>query len=417
MKSLRLHRESGAVSLFVVIFAMLIITVITVSFLRLMVAEQQQATDNDLSQSAYDSAQAGVEDAKRALLRYQQICTTSADSSECAKLNAQLSSTDCNEALQLSNVAAPESVTKSDGSTRPGEVKVQQSEGIDSALDQAYTCVTMQLQTLDYVGSLSPGESQLVPLVGNTDFNTVTVEWFSKDDVTNDGGDVTLLAAPSSNALIPQVKWNKNTPPVIRTQLIQFGSSFTMTGFDTVTSSGGVTQSNANSVFLYPTSSVSNNLVPFTALDSRKNDSGADPAPDTDLLTPRKVQCKPKVTASTDYSCSMSLTLPEPIGGGTARTAFLRLVPYYNTTSFRVVLSNGDPALATNVVRFKDVQPLIDSTGRANDIFRRIESRVNLYNTDFPYPDATIDVNGNFCKNFAISDVPETYNESNTCTP
>ena len=417
MKSLRLHRESGAVSLFVVIFAMLIITVITVSFLRLMVAEQQQATDNDLSQSAYDSAQAGVEDAKRALLRYQQICTTTADPSACADLNAKLSSTECNEALKISNIASTENVSSSDGSTRSGEVKVQQSEGVDSALDQAYTCVTMQLQTLDYVGSLAPGESQLVPLVGSTNFNTVTVEWFSKDDVTNDTGTVKLLPAPSSDALISKDKWDINTPPVMRTQLIQFGSNFSMTGFDAVDSSSGVTQSNSNSVFLYPTSSVSVNLVPFTALDTRKNTSGAEADPDTSLLTPRKVQCKPAVSSSTDYSCSMSLTLPEPIGGGTTRTAFLRLMPFYNAASFRVVLSNGDPALATNVVRFKDVQPIIDSTGRANDIFRRVESRVNLYNTDFPYPDATIDVNGNFCKNFAVTDDPNTYTESNTCTP
>ena len=105
MKSLRLNREqkeSGAVSMFVVIFAMLIITVITISFLRLMMVDQQQASDNDLSQSAYDSAQAGVEDAKRALLHYQQVCSTTP--SNCATLSDAISTSECNAGLRVANV-------------------------------------------------------------------------------------------------------------------------------------------------------------------------------------------------------------------------------------------------------------------------------------------------------------------------
>ena len=113
----------------------------------------------------------------------------------------------------------------------------------------------------------------------------------------------------------------------------------------------------------------------------------------------------------------MSLRLPNPIGGGSDRTAFLRLTPFYNATHFQIVLSNGDPSAAGGIIKFKDVQPIVDSTGRANDMFRRVESRVDLYNTNFPYPDATIDITGNFCKNFAVSNDPATYQTSNTCTP
>lgn len=406
MKSISTHRQAGAVSLFVVIFSMLLITVITVSFLRLMIADQRQATDNDLSQSAYDSAQAGVEDAKRALLRYQQACMD--DPSDCDALSATLSTNECNAGLRAHNVVKSGDESGGNG-LQTGEIKVQQSEnGGDATFDQAYTCVTMQLETKDYVGSLSAGQSQLVPLVGDADFSTVTIKWYSKEDISSDDGSL-ILPAVSTNPFTEQSSWNINTPSALRAQLIQFGDSFTLSDFDIVNSSS---ESNANTVFLYPTGEAGATSGVFTGLDTRKPNANGDPG----VKTPRAVQCQTSLSAG-GYACSMSLRLPTPIGGGD-RTAFLRLTPFYNATHYQVILSNGVPSPSgANTVLFKDVQPIIDSTGRANDVFRRVQSRVNLFNTDFPYPDATIDITGNFCKNFGVSDDPKTYEETNTCQP
>ena len=183
---MKAHSQSGAVSLFVVIFAALLITVVTVSFLRIMINDQQQASNSDLSQSAYDSALAGVEDAKRVLLRYQKVCVTSAG--DCALLGTQITTNECNAALLIGSVVSSANEGTS-GNGRKGEIKVQQSlNNADAKLDQAYTCVTIALNTDTYVGSVAKGESKLVPLVGESPFTDVTVEWFSNEDVGSASG-------------------------------------------------------------------------------------------------------------------------------------------------------------------------------------------------------------------------------------
>ena len=241
MSSIRRHQQ-GAVSLFVVVFAALLITVITVSFLRLMVQDQQQSNARDLSQSAYDSAQAGVEDAKRALLRLQAVCAQSQTDCDALRADAVSSWGECNAALEdIVGVV-------------DGEVKVQQTSG-DINLDQAYTCVTIDLQTDDFLGALNPDESKIIPILGTSPASVVEISWYSREDLTVGTGeayDVDLVSPISPLPLNDQGSWPDNRPSVLRVQLMQFGSNgFTLSDFDDIDSS----DSNANTLFLYPTGS------------------------------------------------------------------------------------------------------------------------------------------------------------------
>ncbi len=399
-----MRRDSGAVSLFVVIFAILLMSVITVSFLRIMTNDQSQASDNDLAQSAYDSSLAGVEDAKRSLVWYKQNCGGTTPDSNCANYLSSIG--ECNTAIRVSGTIQATDVAPTDGGTGTGEVRVQQStavdgsgDSIDKALDQAYTCVTMQLNTDDYVGSLSANQSVLVPLISTAPTSTLKVEWFSRDDVSNLTGKVEPSTTVGSQPLLAQADWPANRPSVLRTQFMQVGTSFKLSDFDSTSTSS---ESNANTLFLYPTTS-GNTSSSFVSRDTRRDASG-NTIPDTASTTPLPTSCATSV-ASGGYACSITLSLPTPVGGGQASLAYLRLSALYKGAHFRVSLVGA---------QFKAVQPIVDSTGRASDIFRRVQSRVDLYDTSFPYPDAAVDVTSNFCKDFGVTDSEYI---AGSCTP
>jgi hypothetical protein len=392
MSSIKRSFTPGAVSLFIVVFSALLMTVVTVSFVTLMITNQQHATENDLSQSALDSAQAGVEDAKRALLEFESQCGGSTSGS-CAPIVTAMST--CNGIFGAISVAGA-----SNGSV------VNVGDASDASYQQEYTCVKVILNTDDYLGTLSAGQSVIVPLTATGSFDTVQLSWYNPTDLQNVSGDTVSLGSVSPTPqLLSQANWPANRPSILRTELMQFDSSdgFTLNQFDS-NSSG---QSDAATMFLYPTSGAINGGLPpsdpspvslYTARETSEGTTGT---------TPFDIPCQSSLTNG-GYACSVNFTLPQAIGGGTA-ISFLRLTALYNATHFEVkLLSSG------NVVDFQGVQPEIDSTGRSNDVYRRVATRVVPADQAFPYPDDAVETTGNFCKDFFVSNnVPDT----SVCTP
>lgn len=388
--------QQGAVSLFVVIFAALLLTIVTVGFVQLMLRDQRQATMNDLSQSANDAALAGIEDAKR-LLVLDESCRngTAASTVNCAAIASALTpppgqnETDCDALVKAGLV----------GQTN-NETIVQQSIGDNAAkLDEAYTCVKIGVNTADYTNKIGTNQSILVPIAGVGTFDRVEVSWFSRSDVSASTNS-TVVGFPTTGAdvSLPRIgsKWQLNYPPLLRTQLIQTGSSFLLSDFD---DSQPGNRSNANTLFLYPSATGVPNKD--FALDARKAPTG----------TPQQVLCNNDFL-SAEYVCKATIMLPTPIDGNTAnRNAFLRLTALYNGAHVSVKLKNG-----SDDVYFNRVQPQVDSTGRANDLFRRVKARVELQG-DFTYPEAAVDMNGDLCKNFTVTDAEDGYSNGGTCTP
>jgi len=376
-------RQRGAVSIFVVVFSALFVTIITVSFVGLMIRGQQQAASADLSNSAYDSALAGVEDAKRMLLKYRQCLrgTTDYTVAQCNEVKAMFASPSCN--MVRRNVT---------GINDNQEMPIQSSTGsVDSnskALDQAYTCVIVGYTAEEKELQLRDGETVLVPIESNgSSYNKISISWFTKDPLTNlnlnlPSGGATEL--PTKSAWMA-VGANNTRPPIIRAQWIQHSGTFSASDFDSDKTENFKTVANTKSVFLYPNTAG----LPAYDLNTVDDRNAASPA----IKAPVAVNCSTSQYNFGGYACTVDLNLPDPISNTGVRTGYLQLGAVYNASKIRIKLKNTNDPVPI-------VAPSIDSTGRANDLFRRVRVGVSFTGE---YPRANFEVNGNLCKDFAVT--------------
>lgn len=398
----RYQRQQGAVSLFVVIFTALLFVAITVGFTVLMLSDQQQSTDNDLAQSALDSANAGTEDAKRVLAQYSDCVERNLNTGACASIRSALASSRCNTI----NAALGQS---SDVSER----KVQQTESNDkaSALQQAYTCVKITPNTDTYVGKTrSEGDMRLIPLkTDGAPFDTVQISWLKREDMDlgsnnpqfqplADYSDVPLAQKADHLRLPTKAEWrNDHRGSVLRVGMMQYKpGAVDLNQID----------DQARAIFLYSgQTSLSNTLAGAINLDDadmhRPLSSANQAGLDSKIYNyPQQAKCE---NVTQGYMCTTYIRVPS--GMDASSLHYLTLASVYRDTSFEIRLING-----TSTVQFKNVQPEIDATGRANDVFRRVVSRVESADaSEAPYPRAALGVGSDICKNFVVTDDPDDY--------
>ncbi|MGH7196154.1 MAG: hypothetical protein ACREGJ_00060 [Candidatus Saccharimonadales bacterium] len=394
MQRLIHHKEAGFVSLFSVIFFMLLITVITIGFLRIMAIEQRQALDNDLTASAIAAAESGIEDGKRAILKYYSLPNSDPLKGELA---SALNSSDC-DALTRSP-----SIRTALGLNAAGNVIGNQE------LNQYYTCLSVNLNSPDYISHSPAGQSEYFPLKTSnpSGFEQIKISWhLISPSIGSDGDGVPSAYAPGP-LLPPVINVNGNPtnswssqgyPAYLRVQLYGYPAG----SFDRA----NLTDRN-RSVFLVPSDSSNaaavdeNTPIVLSAADPRGFDQNK--------TVLRQVKCKPNPGANVgSYACTALVELPtDPTLRGNNNNYFLRVTPLYGQSHFRAVLiHDGQP------VDMQEVQPIVDATGRAADVFRRIQARVRL-NAPSGLPEFVAESANDICKNMEVAD--GTYYQPNNC--
>lgn len=386
--------KKGAASFYIVSFSTLILVIIAASFATVIISEVTRASNDDLSQSAYDAALAGVEDAKLAYSNYRRCAQKGGISAKEPDGDGAVS---CEEILWWMEVKPDCDMVAHMIGRLPdyesGEVLISDTtatdgSGVTSDLNQAYTCVKIATELEDYRANLtSTSNYRLVKVsladMKASDVETIKFSWYSTKEgqilnYSNFDGRVKFQSA--QNGIQPPM------PPTIEIQMVQTADNFTLGEVNGATQGG---RTDRATLFLVPASdeaSVSKEGVDGNyvgVFDGDKNIISAGQVAKTNDQYISNVPYVVKCDSTADFLCSTLIELPDPIGSDRNDDTFMFLVtlPYGEPdTDFAVEFLD-----ATGRRARLNMQVVIDSTGRTNDLYRRVETRLESLDVAFPF--------------------------------
>ena len=178
--------KKGAASFYIVAISTLILVIIAASFAAVIISEITRTSNDDLAQSAYDSALAGVEDAKLAYYNYQNCKINSnyvTDSGlSCRSVIEQVEGKVESDCDMVANI-----IGRGFGDNG---VPVQEGDTANN-MQQYYTCVKITNKTKDVLGTVSESNPEYIVRVkfDEEDFSNVInkiqrvrIKWHSDSD-------------------------------------------------------------------------------------------------------------------------------------------------------------------------------------------------------------------------------------------
>lgn len=444
MKKVKLKMKRGVASFYIVAFSTLIMVIVAASFATVIISEVTRTSNDDLSQSAYDSALAGVEDAKLAYANYRRCLAEGYSIPAGYKPDLANDAVTCNDIIYWMQNPDCDMVGHMIGRIGKAENKevvvsdtvyIDAETAVESNLNQAYTCVKINTQLSDYRANLTATEqlrvikAEFEPPASAANVKRVRLRWYTtKVDVNycfsnmvGAAGDGCAYSATATNwrtAFQPVPVAQPATPPTLEVQLIQTASTFSLADFDEVDGD----KTDRATIYLVPTDSA-------TAAGTRDGqnyqgvwENGANTVSAAQIAktnnqtirnVPYAVYCPVREGSGDDttdeFACTVDLVLPEPVGaGGRNNDTFMLVVslPYGQPdTDFALEFWCSDGAMCHDAVvagssdaaqaYVSSSQVSIDSTGRANDLYRRVEVRLESANTSFAYPEYAVQLMGN----------------------
>lgn len=439
LKSRLSKNKQGAASFYVVAFSTLILVVIAASFIAIILSEITRTSNDDLAQSAYDSALAGVEDAKLAYYNYQNCV---AQGVEAGSSYGEGNNLTCGNIVKIvEQGAADNNFNDCDMVARLLGREVSEEEGViisetkkgdvENEMSQAYTCVKLATKLDDYRGTISASKPMKVVRVSLEDkekvkdIKKVELSWFSNEynyvlHYNHFNADGLLVFPQLQN--VPAA-----TPPMVQFSMVQ--SKEGGNNLDDYSTIQG-NRTNYGSLFLVP----SNNDARASKTNKEANKEngyigtwgdGMNSIGSSGFVKsnnkvsknlPYAVFCNNE-NNDKEFACSVTIDIPDPVGGGQRdpdSLVFVLSLPYGKpTTDFALRFcpsdgctkiktdTNGETVAENNSFKTEGMQIDIDSTGRANDLFRRVWTRLEPSGNQSPYPNFAIEVD-KLEKNFTV---------------
>lgn len=342
------NNQSGLVSITVTMIFLSLITLITVSFAFLMRREQQQALDRQLSTQAFYAAESGVSDA-------------------IAKLN--------------------------DGSI--GDKSECDTSGFNNVLDSVgpieYTCVLIDQSptSLEY-SSVGTENSTIARLSTSSPIASVRISWQGDNEAAKYG----RLFAINDSFHLPTATFNTpnfgdstadaNLCTIFEVNDDSFANKTgilrtTITPITTVSRQALI--NNSQTLFMYPRcrdASSSDESIAYST------------APSGGQSRLINGNCH---TGKTPRYCNVTIT------GLNHTLIYLRLKSIYQGSSVNITAYDS----SGNQLELNQSQAVIDVTGRARDVLRRIQVRVSLEDrSQLDFPEFAVESMDSICKRLLV---------------
>lgn len=342
--------EVGLVSIMVSLVLMAVMTLIVLGFAEVSRRDQREALDRQLSSQAFYAAESGVNDA-------HSIITTALNTP-----NYNLSLLD---KTNCANTVAPYNINNS----------------IDTGV--SYTCLLVNTRPPSLLYSLSTqGTSRVVPIYpvnnggGAAAINHITLNWKDPDATVSsplNGCKPTAQTLPAANS------WAPCGYGLIRVDMVPVNALSradllrnTFTGFFVPTNPapGGP---NAGKVSL-------TNSSPTNLYGGNTNQG---------------VVAAARCTNGSTGQCTMDIT------NVSSTNYYMRVSTMYADASLQILACNSaGTCTPSNAVDLANAQALVDSTGKAQDVLRRIQVRIPISSNGGLFPDYAIESTNNISKQF-----------------
>lgn len=341
-----IKREEGLVAITTTLVIMIIMTLIITSFALVVGREQRQSLDRQLSTQAFYAAESGVQDA----------------------INALRAGAISNNIDKCTELGSFEDVLGSAGIEYDNNVS--SSSEIDNV---SYSCVLINRTPgeLKY-DVLEPGKGTYLIAVKSTDGNPINNIRFSWQN-TVEAGNVDEFEANGGAMTFPQSETLKTGMP--RVTIIP--GAFTNDTVKTAT----------RTLFMYPRAGSGGDPADYNL---------ADPANSGDIVSGNCNTAKP---SDAPFNCNVDV-----IPVGVSNVYFLAIKPLYRPITLQI-----DPFVGETNRTIEGAQAIVDVTGKAEDVLRRIQVRVPYTSPIVPstlgslLPMSGIETTNSICKQFEVN--------------
>jgi len=341
-------QQKGFVSIIVASILMILLTLITIGLSRIMQREQRQSLDRQLSTQAFYAAETGVNDVQ-------------------AKIQSKTLAIEEKKDCDVTNWPTD----GANGVVDPSNPSI------------AYTCLIYDStpSSLEFNnGSIKTQESRIFPVQSKNggNINSIKFEW-------SGSGGVNKIQGANCTGTTPLAPANIGSVPILRIDLMRLPTTGSIVRQDLI--------DQTVTTYLYPHSELDacGNIKGDLSLYA--GDLGGGQTKNGQLVN---VDCRGAV----NYGCSFEYTDMAGVGSlPPSNRYFVRLKSIYNDADVRVTST----ATAAGVdFEFVGAQTVVDSTGIANDVLRRM--KVYLSNSSsYPVPEFVFQSADGVCKQLNVA--------------